>query len=324
MTINIRIIALVIVTAVISLPAAANAPQGTIDADIIAPPPPGSGQIVVYRRGGFFGAAISCAVRESGTLLTHLPPGRFGVINIPAGVHNFEVSSEAVDVMRVDIRPGQTYYGVCAVQVGMFAGRPQLTLVSRETFFAIAPVLKPVKGTILTSGVSDLRSPTPSSPVAASSTLALSANTNATAAPAPTVGTAALPVAGSVPRAIAPGSEWRATTAEATQIDLNGTELMLRSAELNRRIAPASRVAMTPRADTLATASAASLPTTIPVVSSPVVRVVASAAPVTLARDSFSAVDSGRRVASSNDYPPNSAYLPEPAEIFVRTLPPRP
>jgi len=123
---------------------------------------------------------------------------------------------------------------------------------------------------------------------------------------------------------ILPGSEWRATTAEATQIDLNGTELMLRSAELNRRIAPASRVAMTPRADTLAPASAASLPNTVPVVPSPVVRVVASAAPVTLARDSFSAVDPVRRPASSNDYPPNSAYLPEPAEIFVRTLPPRP
>ena len=95
------------------------------------------------------GSAISCAVHENGVKLTSLPPGKFAVVNVAPGVHSFVVSSEATDIMRVNVEPGQVYYGGCVVEMGIFAGRPTLTPADRATFFALAPKLHPVKGAIL-------------------------------------------------------------------------------------------------------------------------------------------------------------------------------
>ena len=115
-----------------------------IPADNIASPAPGKGQIVFYRRGGMLGAAISCAVHEGGIKLTSLPPGRFAVVEVDPGVHNFSVKSEATDTIRIEIQSGQTAYASCHVTMGIVAGRPKLEVSNTTAFFADGQKLKPV------------------------------------------------------------------------------------------------------------------------------------------------------------------------------------
>jgi len=119
-------------------------PKSSLPADNITPPPPGQGQVIFFRRGGFVGSAISCAVHENGSKLTSLPPGRFAAVNVAAGVHSFAVKSEATDVMRIDVEPGKLYYAQCTVKMGLMVGEPNLTPTDKAAFFALGTKLKPV------------------------------------------------------------------------------------------------------------------------------------------------------------------------------------
>lgn len=129
----------------VATPAPADKPASTYASDNIAPPTAGKGQLIVFRRGGFAGSAISCAVFESGKKLSSLPPGKFAVIDIDPGLHNFTVRSEATDIMRVEVEAGKSYYAQCTIAAGFFAGRPQLTPTDKSVFFAMGPKLKPVE-----------------------------------------------------------------------------------------------------------------------------------------------------------------------------------
>ena len=118
--------------------------NANIPAANIASPAPGKGQVVFYRKGGMLGAAISCAVHEGGIKLTSLPPGRFAVVEVDPGVHNFSVKSEATDTIRIEIQSGQTAYASCHVTMGIVAGRPKLEVSNTTAFFADGQKLKPV------------------------------------------------------------------------------------------------------------------------------------------------------------------------------------
>lgn len=118
-------------------------PVSTLPADNIAPPPAGQGQVIFFRRGGYVGSAISCAVHEGEAKLTSLPPGRFAAVNVPIGVHSFAVKSEATDIMRVDVQEGQIYYAQCTVKMGFLVGEPNLTPTDKASFFALGAKLKP-------------------------------------------------------------------------------------------------------------------------------------------------------------------------------------
>lgn len=100
----------------------------------IAPPPPGQGQVVFFRKGGFVGSAISCAVHENGTKLSSLPPGRYIPLAMSPGIHNFAVKSESTDTLRMEIEPGETYFAKCAIGMGVIAGRPNLSPSDEATF----------------------------------------------------------------------------------------------------------------------------------------------------------------------------------------------
>lgn len=124
---------------------AADKPVSPYAADNIAPPSPGKGQLIVFRRGGFAGSAISCAVFENNQKLSSLPPGKFAVIEVDPGLHNFKVRSEAADIMRLDVEAGKIYYAQCTIATGFFAGHPQLTPTDKSVFFAMGAKLKPVE-----------------------------------------------------------------------------------------------------------------------------------------------------------------------------------
>lgn len=110
----------------------------------IAAPADGKGQVVFFRKGGLFGAAISCAVHEGGQKITSLPPGKFAVLAFDPGVHEFSVKSEATDTIRMEIEPGETYYSQCTVGMGVMSGRPNLSPSDQITFDGMSKKLKPV------------------------------------------------------------------------------------------------------------------------------------------------------------------------------------
>ncbi|BBF70781.1 DUF2846 domain-containing protein [Sphingomonas bisphenolicum] len=142
------------VLALVALGCATSAVAQDAPADPVAPAvaaapasdiPAGKGKIVFFRKGGLMGAAISCAVHEKGERLTSLPPGKFAVLYAEPGIHEYSVKSEATDTLRLEIEPGETYYSKCNIQMGIMAGRPNLSPSDKAGFDAISAKLKPVE-----------------------------------------------------------------------------------------------------------------------------------------------------------------------------------
>ena len=135
-----RLKSLVIVGALAALavPAQAGAPETPAATTVkiapeIAPPPPGMGQVVFYRS-SVMGALISCRVHEAGQVVNRLPPGKYFVHQTTPGVHEYSVKAEAKDTLRVAVEEGETHYARCAIGMGFFGGRPNLSTQSREDF----------------------------------------------------------------------------------------------------------------------------------------------------------------------------------------------
>ena len=99
----------------------------------IAPPPTGMGQVVFYRPSSM-GALISCRVHEAGAVVNKLPPGRYFVQQTTPGTHEYSVKSEATDTLKVNVEEGETQYARCAISMGVFAGRPNLSTQDRADF----------------------------------------------------------------------------------------------------------------------------------------------------------------------------------------------
>lgn len=99
----------------------------------IPAPPAGMGQVVFYRS-SLMGALISCKVKEGDKVVNRLPPGKYFLLQTTPGAHEFSVSSEAKDVLRVEVEEGETQYVRCAIGMGIGLGRPNLSPQSREDF----------------------------------------------------------------------------------------------------------------------------------------------------------------------------------------------
>jgi hypothetical protein len=131
-------IALIGALAALAAPAHAATPEaGTSAVDKsapeIAPPPAGMGQVVFYRSSAM-GALISCRVHEGAAVVNKLPPGKYFVHQTTPGVHEYSVKSEAKDTLRVAVEEGETQYARCAIGMGFFAGRPNLSTQNRDDF----------------------------------------------------------------------------------------------------------------------------------------------------------------------------------------------
>lgn len=129
-------------------PSAAPVEAPKVAADNLPPPPSGKGQVVFFRKGGFVGSAISCAVREGQVKLSSLPPGRYFVQAADPGIHSFAVKSESTDTLRMEIEAGETYYAQCTISMGLMVGRPNLSPADRAVFFGMSAKLKPVEASV--------------------------------------------------------------------------------------------------------------------------------------------------------------------------------
>lgn len=111
----------------------------------IANPPEGKGQIVFFRDKKFTGGAISYIVREGEEELGKLSNGSYFVHVAEPGAHAYTVHSEAKDVMNLEVEAGETYYVVGSVSMGILAGRPNLSPADQAAFDALSDKIKPAK-----------------------------------------------------------------------------------------------------------------------------------------------------------------------------------
>ena len=102
----------------------------------------GTGTVIFFREKKFAGSAIRYKVRENGVELCKLQSGTYCKIEVPAGKHEYVVHSEAKDVLTLEIEPGETYYVIGGITVGVFAGHPNLSPSDKTTYEAMLPKLK--------------------------------------------------------------------------------------------------------------------------------------------------------------------------------------
>lgn len=124
---------------------AAGSASGAAQSGVVGAPPAGKGQIVFFRPSKFAGGAVSYKVREGGTELGKLSNGKFFILAVEPGAHEYTVHSEAKDVLNLEVEAGETYYVKGTVSMGVFAGRPNLSPATKGEFDEISAKLKMAK-----------------------------------------------------------------------------------------------------------------------------------------------------------------------------------
>ena len=122
------------------------APLGALAQDAAAPAATGAssatGTVVFFREKKFAGGGISYKVRENGVELCKLKNGSYCTLQVPVGKHQYEVHSEAKDLLTLEVESGETYYVSGGMSVGVFAGHPNLSPSSKPAYDALKDKLK--------------------------------------------------------------------------------------------------------------------------------------------------------------------------------------
>ncbi|WP_373489233.1 hypothetical protein [Blastomonas sp.] len=109
----------------------------------IAAPPAGKGQIVFFRTGGS-GFALGCQVNQNDQRVSALGAGKYFTHVAAPGPQTFVVSSEAKDVLNLEVEPDETQYVRCKIKMGIMVGRPNLEPSTKAEFDKASHKLKPV------------------------------------------------------------------------------------------------------------------------------------------------------------------------------------
>ncbi|MCA3693345.1 DUF2846 domain-containing protein [Aquidulcibacter sp.] len=122
-------------------PAPAPAPEAPAQPVVAFPgpnpimaPPEGKGQVVFFRQAKLTGAALSFSIREGDTGIGKLQNGSYFVHVVDPGPREFNIQSEVTDTLRLEIEPGETYFVVQSITMGIMIGRPILTPSDAQTF----------------------------------------------------------------------------------------------------------------------------------------------------------------------------------------------
>lgn len=121
-----------------SAPAALAQAEETADTELKIPtPPPGKGQVLFYRTGGFSGAALGCAVFDVGAedKLSSLGAGKYFILVSEPGPRSFTVKSlETKDAIALEIEPDETQFVRCKIKSGFLSGRADIAPSSESEF----------------------------------------------------------------------------------------------------------------------------------------------------------------------------------------------
>ena len=101
-----------------------------------------TGTVVFFREKKMMGAAIRYKVRENGVELCKLSNGRYCMLKVAPGKHEYLVHTEAKDALTLDVAAGQTYYVQGGISMGAFAGHPHLESVDPAVYEGMKAKLK--------------------------------------------------------------------------------------------------------------------------------------------------------------------------------------
>ena len=104
-----------------------------------------TGLIYFFRESAFTGGGISYFIFEDDKKIGLLKSGTYFVHKSAPGKHSYLAETEARAAVTLDIQPGQIYYVEGGVGMGMWAGRPQLTEVTRPVAEKLLPGLKYIR-----------------------------------------------------------------------------------------------------------------------------------------------------------------------------------
>jgi hypothetical protein len=107
---------------------------------------PTTGVVVFFREKKFIGGGAAFKVREGNVELGKLSNGTYFTVRARPGLHQYEVHSEARDVITLEVEPGETYFVSFGLSMGVVAGRPNLAPSDRQTFIKLYDKLKDVTG----------------------------------------------------------------------------------------------------------------------------------------------------------------------------------
>ena len=105
-----------------------------------------SGVVVFFREKKYLGGGIAYKVREGDVAIGKLSNGSYFTVRTRAGKHEYNVRSEARDVITIEVEPGETHFVSFGVGVGVVTGRPNLSPSDRKTFIKLQGDLKDVTG----------------------------------------------------------------------------------------------------------------------------------------------------------------------------------
>lgn len=110
-----------------------------------AAPAAATGTVVFFRPSKFAGGAFGFKVREKEVELGKLRSGKYFVLKVAPGTHEYVVHSETKDTLVLEVEAGQTYYVEGKMGMGIFAGRPNLSPSDQASFEAAKPKMKEVE-----------------------------------------------------------------------------------------------------------------------------------------------------------------------------------
>src|SRR5688572_21753482 len=91
----------------------------------------GKARVFFYRYKQFTGSALEPSVYCDDVQLARMDNGRYFVAVLEPGQHTFR-SSDKQSGVRVDVKPGETYYIRVELATGFFKGHGRLILVPKE------------------------------------------------------------------------------------------------------------------------------------------------------------------------------------------------
>jgi Protein of unknown function (DUF2846) len=92
-------------------------------------PKPGKGLVHFYREKKLEGWGVGYNIRDGEKKIGGLPNGSYFVYDATPGPHRFSASTESTAERTIEVQPGKTYYVRGEVEMGLFVGRPHLTIV---------------------------------------------------------------------------------------------------------------------------------------------------------------------------------------------------
>jgi hypothetical protein len=104
------------------------------------------GQVVFFRPAKYVGWILSFTVHEGNKGLGKLGNGTYFIWAATPGTHTYTVESEAKDSLTLEIEPGETYYVMETLGMGLVMARPHLS-PSDQTAFGHGLKLSTAKAT---------------------------------------------------------------------------------------------------------------------------------------------------------------------------------